>query len=162
SRRPWMRARITRVSLITRTSDGSRKSGNRRNTESSHWPVFRSSTIMRDASRGRAGSFAVSSGGSSESKSDMCIIHKRGGDAIRRGKVWVYGSDILNTEDAKPGSIVTIRDERGKVFGKAFYSSKSQIALRLLTRSDVEIDDAFFRERFDQADRLRERLGIDP
>jgi 23S rRNA (cytosine1962-C5)-methyltransferase len=92
----------------------------------------------------------------------MCIIHKRGLDRIRRGHLWVYRSDILNTEDAKPGSIVTIRDERGKVFGKAFYSSKSQIALRLLTRSDIEIDDAFFRARFEQADRLREILGIDP
>jgi 23S rRNA (cytosine1962-C5)-methyltransferase len=92
----------------------------------------------------------------------MCIIHKRGVDRIRRGHLWVYRSDILNTEDARPGSIVSIRDERGKIFGKAFYSSKSQIALRLLTRGDVEIDDEFFRERFDQADRLRERLGIDP
>src|SRR5262249_17248550 len=92
----------------------------------------------------------------------MCIIHKRGVDRIRRGHLWVYRSDILNTEDAKPGSIVTIRDERGKVFGKAFYSSKSQIALRLLTRTDVEIDDAFFRERFERADRLRELLGVDP
>ena len=83
-------------------------------------------------------------------------------DRIRRGHLWVYRSDILNKEDAQPGSIVTVRDERGKVFGKAFYSSKSQIALRLLTRADIEIDDAFFRERFEQADRLRERLGVDP
>jgi 23S rRNA (cytosine1962-C5)-methyltransferase len=92
----------------------------------------------------------------------MCIIHKRGVDRIRRGHLWVYRSDILNKEDAQPGSIVTVRDERGKIFGKAFYSSRSQIALRLLTRADVEIDDAFFRERFEQADRLRERLGVDP
>lgn len=61
-----------------------------------------------------------------------------------------------------PGSVVALRDERSKVYGRAFYSSKSQIALRLLTRNDVEIDDAFFRERFNQADQLRERLGVDP
>ncbi len=91
----------------------------------------------------------------------MCIIHKRGLDRIRRGHLWVYRSDILNKEDAMPGSVVALRDERGKVYGKAFYSSKSQIALRLLTRNDVEIDDAFFRERFNQADQLRERLGVD-
>lgn len=82
-------------------------------------------------------------------------------DRIRRGHLWVYRSDILNKEDAMPGSVVALRDERGKVYGKAFYSSKSQIALRLLTRNDVEIDDAFFRERFNQADQLRERLGVD-
>src|SRR5262249_23943299 len=28
--------------------------------------------------------------------------------------------------------------------------------------ADIEIDDAFFRERFDQADRLRGRLDVDP
>jgi 23S rRNA (cytosine1962-C5)-methyltransferase len=83
-------------------------------------------------------------------------------DRIRRGHLWVYRSDILNKEDAQPGSIVSVRDVRGKIFGKAFYSSKSQIALRLLTRADVEIAEDFFRGRFDQADRLRERLAVDP
>src|SRR5262249_7256415 len=92
----------------------------------------------------------------------MCIIHKRGVDRIRRGHLWVYRSDILNKENAAPGSIVTIRDERGKVFGKAFYSSKSQIALRVLTRTDGETGDVFFRERLDLADQLRTHLGVDP
>ena len=78
----------------------------------------------------------------------MCIISKRGADRVRRGHLWVYRSDIKDTEGAAPGSVVPVRDERGNVLGKAFYSSKSQIALRFLTRGDVEIDDAFFRKRF--------------
>ena len=81
---------------------------------------------------------------------------------MRRGHLWVYRSDIINTEDAQPGSVVAVKDERGYVLGKAFYSSKSQIALRLLTRSDTEIDEAFFRRRLDQADEMRARLGVDP
>jgi 23S rRNA (cytosine1962-C5)-methyltransferase len=95
----------------------------------------------------------------------MCIIRKRGADRVRRGHLWVYRSDIINNEDAKPGSVVEVRDERGTVLGKAFYSSKSQIALRFLTRghgAGAAIDETFFRHRFEQADRLRERLGIDP
>lgn len=92
----------------------------------------------------------------------MCIIRKHGADRIRGGHLWVYRSDIVNTEDAKPGEIVAVRDERGKTLGKAFYSSQSQIALRLLSRGDEEIDEGFFRRRFDQADRLREHLGTDP
>src|SRR5579883_789466 len=92
----------------------------------------------------------------------MCIIRKRGVDRVRRGHLWVYRSDIINTEDAQPGSVVAVKDERGYVLGKAFYSSKSQIALRLLTRSDTEIDEAFFRRRLDQADEMRARLGVDP
>lgn len=74
----------------------------------------------------------------------------------------MYRSDIKDTEGAAPGSIVSARDERGNVLGKAFYSSKSQIALRFLSRSDTAIDDSFFKWRFEQADRLREIFGIDP
>src|SRR5262245_29464698 len=89
------------------------------------------------------------------------VIRKRGADRIRRGHLWVYQSDVLN-KDASPGSIVLVRDERGNVLGKAFYSSKSQIALRFLARGNVTIDDQFFRNRFVIADSLREKLGVDP
>src|SRR6516165_2133058 len=96
----------------------------------------------------------------------MCIIRKRGADRIRRGHLWVYRSDIINTEDAKPGSIVAVRDERGTALGIAFYSSKSQIALRFLVKGaaaiEIDIDSAFLWRRLDHADQLRERLGIDP
>lgn len=90
------------------------------------------------------------------------VIRKRGADRIRRGHLWVYQSDVLNNKDALPGSIVSVRDERGVVLGKAFFSSKSQITLRFLARGDIAINKPFFRERLDMADRLRERLGIDP
>src|SRR6185369_5724116 len=89
------------------------------------------------------------------------VIRKRGADRIRRGHLWVYQTDIIN-KDAAPGSVVSVSDERGTVLGKAFYSSKSQIALRFLVRGNVPIDQKFFRERFDSADRLREQLGVDP
>jgi 23S rRNA (cytosine1962-C5)-methyltransferase len=95
----------------------------------------------------------------------MCIIRKRGADRVRRGHLWVYRSDIINSEGAKPGSILEVRDERGTALGKAFYSSKSQIALRFLARGNAgteQIDAAFFQRRFDRADQLRERLDIDP
>src|SRR5262249_62424532 len=92
----------------------------------------------------------------------MCIVRKRGADRIRRGHLWIYRSDIKDTEGAAPGSIVSARDERGNVLGKAFYSSKSQIALRFLSRSDTAIDDSFFKRSFEQPDRLREKLGILP
>ena len=65
------------------------------------------------------------------------IIRKRGADRIRRGHLWVYRSDVVDTGKATPGGIVEVREERGKVVGKAFYSSTSQIALRFLTRSGV-------------------------
>jgi 23S rRNA (cytosine1962-C5)-methyltransferase len=90
------------------------------------------------------------------------VVRKRGVDRIRRGHLWIYRSDISNTGNSVPGAIVRVRDERGSVVGKAFYSSKSQIALRLLTKGDITIDEAFFRNRLDSADALREKLHIDP
>ena len=102
--------------------------------------------------------------GSNGVENGHIVIRRRGADRIRRGHVWVYQSDILNqlNKDAGPGGIVSVRDERGAVLGKAFYSSKSQIALRLLARGDVPIDKQFFQDRFALADRLREQLAVDP
>src|SRR5207247_2629250 len=90
------------------------------------------------------------------------VIRRRGADRIRRGHPWLYRRDIVNPKDAEPGSIVSVRDERDTILGKAFFSSQSQISLRFLSRGDATIDEAFFQERFALADRLRERLGVDP
>jgi 23S rRNA (cytosine1962-C5)-methyltransferase len=89
------------------------------------------------------------------------IVRKRGADRIRRGHLWIYRGDVVEAGKANAGGIVEVREERGNFVGKAFYSSKSQIALRFLTRSDIPINDEFFRKRFADADRHRERLGID-
>ena len=89
-------------------------------------------------------------------------INKRGVDRIRRGHVWVYRSDIKNADAIEPGSIVRVRDERERVVGKAFYSSKSQIALRFLCRDDTKIDAEFFRRKLAAADTYRAKIGVDP
>src|SRR3989442_8587945 len=98
----------------------------------------------------------------SSMESGQIVIRRRGVARIRQGHLWVYRSDILNPEDADPGSIVSVRDERETILGKAFFSSKSQISLRFLSRGDAPVDEAFFQQRFALADRLRERLGVDP
>src|SRR5688572_10343712 len=93
----------------------------------------------------------------------LVIIRKRGAARIRGGHVWIYRADILEEKEVQPGAIVVVQDERGTVVGKAFYSSQSQIALRFLSRGiGPTIDESFFRKRFDQADHLREQLGVDP
>jgi 23S rRNA (cytosine1962-C5)-methyltransferase len=78
------------------------------------------------------------------------IISPRGVERIRLGHLWVYRSDVRTTQ-AEPGSVVRLTDERGRFQGRAFYSDKSQIAVRLLTREDRVVDRAFFTERIQQA-----------
>lgn len=77
-------------------------------------------------------------------------ISPRGVDRIRAGHLWIYRSDVRVAE-SEPGSVVRLLDERGRFQGKAFYSDKSQIAIRLLTRSDVPVDRVFFAERIRRA-----------
>src|ERR1043166_526463 len=100
-------------------------------------------------------------GGRCFMENGQVVIRKRGADRIRRGHLWVYRSDVLDARDVQPGSIVTGREERRErdaIFGKAFYSSQSQIALRFLSRGDPAIDESFFRRRFRAASELRSRL----
>jgi 23S rRNA (cytosine1962-C5)-methyltransferase len=89
------------------------------------------------------------------------VITKRGAARIRNGHLWVYRSDVVECA-AEPGAIAAVRDPRGAIAGKAFYSSTSQIALRFLARGDAVIDQGFFERRLAQADALRSRAGVDP
>ena len=66
------------------------------------------------------------------------IIGARGIERLRSGHFWVYRSDVRSAS-AETGAIVRITDERGRFQGRAFYSDKLQIAIRLLTREDVPV-----------------------
>ena len=78
------------------------------------------------------------------------VISTRGVERLRSGHWWVYRSDV-KPGGAEAGAIVRVNDERGNFQGRAFYSDRSQIAIRLLTREDVAIDRKFFAARLKQA-----------
>jgi len=62
--------------------------------------------------------------------------------------------------DEVTSALPTVTDERGRFHGRAFYSDKSQIAVRLLTRADVPVDRSFFAQRLRQAADYR-RIVVD-
>jgi 23S rRNA (cytosine1962-C5)-methyltransferase len=78
------------------------------------------------------------------------VISPRGVERLRMGHLWVYRSDVRSAQ-AEPGAVVRLLDERGNFQGRAFYSDKSQIAVRLLTREDRPVDRAFLTERLRRA-----------
>ncbi|MBU1181582.1 MAG: class I SAM-dependent rRNA methyltransferase [Pseudomonadota bacterium] len=84
------------------------------------------------------------------------IISKRATERIRAGHLWIYRSDIRECR-AEGGAIVDICDIKGKFYGKAFYSDKSQIALRLVTTSDEIVNREFWLNRLKTAIALREK-----
>lgn len=88
------------------------------------------------------------------------VISPRGVERLRFGHLWIYRSDVRSAE-AEPGAVVRLLDERGHFHGRAFYSDKSQISIRLLTREDVPVDRAFFTERLRRAAEFRQRVVED-
>jgi 23S rRNA (cytosine1962-C5)-methyltransferase len=84
------------------------------------------------------------------------VIGPRGVERLRSGHLWVYRSDV-RAADAEPGAVVRVLDERGRFLGRAFYSDRSQISIRLVTHDDVEVDRAFLRDRILAAAEFRKR-----
>ena len=87
-------------------------------------------------------------------------ISQRGAERLRSGHLWVYRSDVRSAE-ADSGDIVRVKDERGNFVGRAFFSSRSQITVRLLTREDVPVDRDFFKARIQAAAQYRKRVVRD-
>jgi 23S rRNA (cytosine1962-C5)-methyltransferase len=85
-------------------------------------------------------------------------VSPRGASRLKDGHVWVYRSDVVATNDALPGSIVTVTDHRGKPLGTAFYSSTSQIAIRLISHEPIADVFSLLRERIAQAISYREAV----
>src|SRR5436309_2265382 len=97
----------------------------------------------------------------------VVTVTRRGADRIRAGHVWVYRSDVVEVGGPGPGSVVLVQ-EQGKpgsqrrdktvpsappragqgtragaphILGSAFYSTASEIAIRMISPkpvSDVE------------------------
>jgi 23S rRNA (cytosine1962-C5)-methyltransferase len=88
-------------------------------------------------------------------------INKRGAERVRARNVWVYRSDITKAGGAGAGEIVRVADGRGKIIGRALYSSRSQIALRFVSFDDSEIDNDFWLRRLDAAQSLRDQVVRD-
>ena len=76
-------------------------------------------------------------------------VNKRAANRVRHGHLWIYRSDVIAV-DANAGSIVSVVDEGGNFVGQAFYSDKSEIALRFLALTKETIDDAWWREKIKQ------------
>ena len=87
------------------------------------------------------------------------VISSRGVERILSGHPWIYRSDVVDASGAEPGAVVELVDRRKRFWGQALYSSKSQIALRLLTREPRPFDRAFLAERIRAAADYRKNIA---
>jgi 23S rRNA (cytosine1962-C5)-methyltransferase len=87
-------------------------------------------------------------------------ISRRGVERVEDGHLWIYRSDILDASEAKGGGCVRVGDERGRFIAQALYSSRSEIAVRVLTTNQNErIDRDWWSARL--RDSIARRAGLD-
>jgi 23S rRNA (cytosine1962-C5)-methyltransferase len=86
------------------------------------------------------------------------VISTRGAARWRAGHPWIYRSDVLSEGDAAAG-VVAVSDRSGRYLGRALYSRRSEIRLRLLTREDEAIDAAWWCRAIRAARERREGMA---
>lgn len=77
------------------------------------------------------------------------------------GEPWVFDGSIEKVKgrrDLQDGDIVEVRDDTGKLVGNGFWSGRSPIRVRILTRGEDPCDDALLLRRLDAALDLREEV----
>ena len=85
----------------------------------------------------------------------VAVLSRKGVERLQHGHPWVYRSDVATVPRAASGDVVALTDQRGRFQGKAFWSERSQIAVRLLSRDEEPIDEEFFARRIASAAALR-------
>jgi 23S rRNA (cytosine1962-C5)-methyltransferase len=85
-------------------------------------------------------------------------VSRKGEDRIERGHPWVFRSDIVKDGGASAGAIVRVTTARGAPLGFAFWSSRSEIRLRMIERGE-QLGPDFWRARIEQALRWRETVA---
>jgi 23S rRNA (cytosine1962-C5)-methyltransferase len=89
------------------------------------------------------------------------VLQKGRARPLWYGHPWVYANAIASVQgDPSPGDVVSLTDHDGRFIGKGFYNARSQIPVRLCTRTDEPVDAAFLRARIAQARATRTRLGL--
>ncbi len=91
-------------------------------------------------------------------------VSRRGAERLAGGHLWIYRSDVEKAPASlSGGEVVALVDGRGRFLAQAFWSARSKIALRAVTRDEVPVDEAFFAERIASAIDLRHRaFGDEP
>jgi 23S rRNA (cytosine1962-C5)-methyltransferase len=74
------------------------------------------------------------------------ILTSKGLSWFRKGHPWVFRNDLERIQDAVPGSIVSLEMKNGKFLAQGFYSDRSKIAFRLISRSKEIIDANYWKK----------------
>jgi len=85
-------------------------------------------------------------------------VNKKGEVRIERGYPWVFRSDVVRENGAASGAVVQVVGARDRPLGFAFYSSRSEIRLRMVAHGE-SLSEGFLRERLRAAIRWRQTVA---
>ena len=87
------------------------------------------------------------------------ILRPGEADRVVAGHPWIYQGNVLRlTQQPHDGDIVQVKDHRARFLGMGFFNSRSRIVVRVLSPERLQVNQAFFEERFRAALELRRRL----
>ena len=80
---------------------------------------------------------------------------------VANGHPWIFNNEVEKIEgDVQGGDVVEVFDHDKKFIGKGYINPKSQILVRLLTRTKTdEINDQYFIEQINKCWEYRKRIG---
>ncbi|MBL0305654.1 MAG: class I SAM-dependent rRNA methyltransferase [Chitinophagaceae bacterium] len=80
---------------------------------------------------------------------------------VANGHPWIFNNEVEKIEgDVQGGDVVEVLDHDKKFIGKGYINPKSQILVRLLTRTRTdEINDQYFIEQISKCWEYRKRIG---
>ncbi len=89
------------------------------------------------------------------------VVLNRGAEKrVRAGHPWIFKGHFTHVPDEVPdGGLVDVVSQSGSFLGRGFFNSQSQIAIRLLSRKPVSINENFFRQRLESAFVQRRHLS---
>jgi 23S rRNA (cytosine1962-C5)-methyltransferase len=86
-------------------------------------------------------------------------LSAKGAARARSGHPWIFRTDVQSAPATlAAGTEVRLCDARGNFVARGFWAARSPIALRVLSRHDEAVDEAFLRERIQSAWERRRAL----
>jgi 23S rRNA (cytosine1962-C5)-methyltransferase len=83
------------------------------------------------------------------------VVGSKGEARIERGHPWVFRSDVVRADGVAPGALVEVLGPKDRPLGFAFFSSRSEIRLRMVSCAE-SLPETFLRDRLRAAVRWRE------
>jgi 23S rRNA (cytosine1962-C5)-methyltransferase len=115
------------------------------------------------SARGERAAAGARPSGSDPARAGAAIVLRRGAERrIAAGHPWVYRGVVADARGRpEAGGIVDVLDAAGRFLGRGHYNPRPSLAVRLLTRRDEPIDEAFFLRRLAAAAAYRRSAGLE-